>query len=68
MRLLFVNNFHIPQIYRGTEVNTHSHCVMLKRAGHEVSVLAALEPRGALGIWSRAKMRVGGRRAIRAAP
>ena len=58
MKLLFVNDHYIPQVYRGTEVNTHSLCLLLKNIGHDVAVLSGLKPNGMLGLWSRSKLKI----------
>lgn len=49
MRILMVTTKRYPpQFYGGAEMSTHSMCMELQRAGHEVAVLAQLAPRGAL--------------------
>lgn len=63
MRFLFVNDFHVPQLFRGTEVNTHALCGHLKAMGHEPLVACALIPTGALGLQSRVKLKLGAPRA-----
>jgi glycosyltransferase involved in cell wall biosynthesis len=57
MKILFVNDYHVPQLYRGTEVNTHAMCQMLRHMGHDVSVICALKADGLLGFWSRVKLK-----------
>ena len=63
MRFLFVNDFHVPQLLRGTEVNTHALCTSLKALGHEPSVVCALIPTGFLGLHSRVRLKANPRKA-----
>jgi len=63
MRILFVNDFHVPQLFRGTEVNTHALCSRLVEMGHEPMVTCALIPGGFLGLQSRLKMKINAARA-----
>jgi glycosyltransferase involved in cell wall biosynthesis len=63
MKILFINDYHLPQVYRGTELSTHALCTTLREAGQEVAVLARLTAYGVLGLWSRAKLKLDRRKA-----
>lgn len=68
MRVLPMNialvsgNPHIPQVFGGVEVNTHTLADELLRRGNSVSVLAKLSLRNRFGLWRAARNAASGRR------
>lgn len=62
MRALFVSHTaHLPELRRGTEVNTDLLIRKLRRLGCEGVVLCGLHSRGAVGKWASLRLRSGDR-------
>lgn len=58
MRILFCNDYHLPQVYRGVEVNTHALAEELLAAGHAPAVAGALTRDGWLGLRLRGELKL----------
>ena len=60
MRVLFVSHTaYLPELKRGTEVNTDLLIRELQRLGCEAMVLCGLHSRGAVGKWASLRLRAG---------
>jgi glycosyltransferase involved in cell wall biosynthesis len=61
MQILFLSrSAHLPQLVGGAQWSTHYFARGLQRLGHSVSVLAALQDSGWLGLQNKVRRRVGG--------
>lgn len=59
MRILFaMAGTHVPELYSGTESNTHHLCRLLQSRGHEVAVLSLLNPKGRIRLANRLRSRL----------
>jgi glycosyltransferase involved in cell wall biosynthesis len=66
LRILFVSDLHyLPQHAGGTQSLIHELAVELCARGHDPVVLAPLHPDGALGLKTRALMKLTGRETVR---